>query len=82
MSHSHLYEILKRLDAMMKDESGDPQQREFMQFGVPVCKVTYNQEQGQFIVERYEPDQRMYFDDVDLVAIEIYDCLYDFRHSF
>ena len=70
MHNSHLINILSRLDAMMKDESSDPQQREFMQFGVPVCKVSY------------EPDQRMYFDDIDLVAIEIYDCLYDFRHSF
>lgn len=82
MHNSHLINILSRLDAMMKDESSDPQQREFMQFGVPVCKVTYNHEQGQFIVERYELDQRMYFDDIDLVAIEIYDCLYDVRHSF
>ncbi|KRN58106.1 hypothetical protein IV45_GL000548 [Limosilactobacillus secaliphilus] len=67
---------------MMHDDSGDPQAREFMQFGVPVCKVTFNREQDQFIVERYEPDRRMIFDDLDLVAIEVYDCLYDFRHSF
>lgn len=82
MINSHLYDILKRLDAMLHDQNGVPQQREFMQFGVPVCKVTYNKELDQFIVERYEPERRMLFDDLDLVAIEVYDCLYDFRHSF
>lgn len=82
MIHSHLMQILQRLNAMINDHSGPHQVREFFQYGVPVCKVTYQQETGEFIIDRYRPDRNLVFDDADLAAIEIYDCLYDFRHSF
>lgn len=82
MVHSNLQTIITRLDAMMMDNHHDEQVREFMQYGVPVCKVTYNRSTGEFTVERYNPDRNLSFDNLDLAAIEIYDCLYDFRYSF
>lgn len=80
--HSNLQKIIKRLDAMTLDNSSDHQVREFSQYGVPVCKVTYLRERSEFLIERYNPDHDLVFDNIDLVAIEIYDCLYDFQHSF
>lgn len=80
--HSHLRKIIQRLDAMTMDNSSDRQVREFAQYGVPVCKVTYLRSSGEFILDRYNPDHNLVFDNIDLVAIEIYDCLYDFKHSF
>lgn len=82
MIHSNLQKIIQRLDAMMMDNASENQVREFAQYGVPVCKVTYNRILGEFTVERYNPDRNLVFDNVDLAAIEIYECLYDFRHSF
>lgn len=82
MIHSNLIKILHRLDAMTMDHSGPHQVREFFQYGVPVCKVTYQQATGDFTVERYRPARQSVFDNMDLAAIEIYDCLYDFRYSF
>lgn len=82
MAESKLTVIIERLQAMVEDNRGEMQTREFMQFGVPVCRVTYQHLNHQWVLERYEPDRLLYFDDLDLVAIEIFDCLYDFRHSF
>ncbi|EEU30595.1 hypothetical protein HMPREF0501_00973 [Limosilactobacillus coleohominis 101-4-CHN] len=82
MLHSNLQKIISRLDAMSMDQSGDRQVREFQQYGVPVCKVIYDQVNGEFIVDHYQQESQLVFDNIDLAAIEIYDCLYDFRHSF
>lgn len=82
MEKTRLIVILDRLQAMQEDQRGEIQTREFMQFGVPVCRITYQRLNKQWVLERYEPDRLLYFDDIDLVAIEIFDCLYDFRHSF
>lgn len=82
MVQSNLVKIIQRLDAMRMDQSGSRQVREFAQYGVPVCKVTYRQDTGEYIVDRYNPDRNLVFDNLDLAAIEIYDCLYDFRYSF
>lgn len=82
MIHSNLQKIIQRLDAMTMDNSNEKQVREFAQYGVPVCKVTYNRLSGEFTVDRYNPDRNLVFDNLDLAAIEIYDCLYDFRYSF
>lgn len=80
--HSNLQKIINRLNAMTLDDSREFQVREFAQYGVPVCKVTYFRDRGEFVVDRYNPDRDLVFDNIDLVAIEIYDCLYDFQHSF
>ena len=82
MLHSNLQKIISRLDAMSMDQSGDRQVREFQQYGVPVCKVIYDQGNGEFIVDHYQQESQLVFDNIDLAAIEMYDCLYDFRHSF
>ncbi|MCT3441360.1 DUF1797 family protein, partial [Limosilactobacillus fermentum] len=50
--------------------------------GIAVCDVLFNQESGEFVVKRIEPGDVMVFDQLDLAAIEVYDCLEDFRQRF
>ncbi|KRK53757.1 hypothetical protein FC31_GL001791 [Limosilactobacillus antri DSM 16041] len=54
----------------------------FEQFGVPVCEVTYVRASDEFIFVRFRPQERFCFDSIDLAAIEIYDSLYELRHTF
>lgn len=82
MLHSELQQILRRLDAMAEDTTNDVQQRTFSAYGIQVCTVTYRQSSGEFILEQFQPAGKMHFDNLDLTAIEVYRCLYDFRHSF
>ena len=69
MAASQLVQIIRRLDAMRNDHTGNRQRRTFEQFGIPVCEVTYIRD-------------RVRFDDLDLAAIEVFNCLYDFRNTF
>ncbi|WP_283588549.1 YkuJ family protein [Limosilactobacillus viscerum] len=82
MSESQLVQIIRRLEAMKRDQTGKRQKRTFEQFGIPVCEVTYTGEDDNFIFVRFRPQERFRFDDIDLVAIEVYDCLYDLQHTF
>ena len=77
MGKSQLVQIIRRLDAMKHDHTGKRQKRTFEQFGIPVCEVTYTGTGDDFIFVRFRPQERFRFDDIDLVAIEVYDCLYD-----
>lgn len=81
MNQSQLIQIIRRLDAMKHDQTGKRQKRTFEQFGIPVCEVTYTGDE-EFIFVRFRPRERFRFDDIDLVAIEVYDCLYDLQHTF
>ena len=36
----------------------------------------------EFIFVRYRPYERFRFDDIDLVAIEVFNCLYDLENTF
>ena len=82
MSHSELQRILRRLDAMAEDTHGDIQQRTFSAYGIQICTVTYRQSTGEFELEQFQPAAYMTFDNLDLTAIEVYRCLYDFKNSF
>lgn len=79
---SELIKIVKRLDAMRDDRSGNRQSRTFSMFGVPVCDVTYLQDEGIFVLVQLDDQERYRFDKIDLAAMEIYRCLYDFQESF
>ena len=82
VGESRLVAIIKRLVAMKMDNSNEIQVRDFSQYGIPVCRVTYHQETGVYTVETSRGRRRVMFDDLDLCAIEIYNYLYDFRHAF
>lgn len=82
MAESMLEQIIHRLQAMTKDQSSSYQQRTFEQFGIPVCKVRYRRETNEFVFLRYRPRERFRFDDLDLVAIEVFNSLYDLKHTF
>lgn len=79
---SQLAQILRRLNAMQFDHTGNRQRRTFEQFGVPVCEVTYLQDQHEYIFVRFHPYERFRFDDLDLVAIEVFNALYDLKNTF
>ena len=82
MEESMLLPIVRRLNAMRFDTSGKRQLRMFEQFGIPVCEVTYVRESDEFIFVRFRPQERFCFDSIDLTAIEVYDSLYELRHTF
>lgn len=79
---SRLIKIIQRLQAMTSVRGTAPQIREFTQFGVYVCEVSYQPTRQEFIVRRVRQQEQLVFDDLDLAAMEVYDCLYDFRHTF
>ena len=82
MVNSNLRRIIKRLEAMVVDGAGPLQVRTFERYGIAVCDVLFNQESGEFVVKRIEPGDVTVFDQLDLAAIEVYDCLEDFRQRF
>lgn len=82
MGTSQLVTIIRRLNAMRFDETGNRQRRTFEEFGVPVCEVTYIHDRQEYIYVRFRPHERFHFDNIDLVAIEVFNCLYDFKNTF
>ncbi|WP_251575863.1 DUF1797 family protein [Limosilactobacillus agrestimuris] len=82
MKSSNLEKVIKRLQAMTIDRTANRQKRIFEQFGIPLCEVTYIRSSDEFVFARYRPRERFRFDDIDLVAIEVFNCLYDFKHTF
>ena len=82
MVNSNLRRIIKRLEAMVVDGAGPLQVRPFERYGIAVCDVLFYQESGEFVVKRIEPGDVMVFDQLDLAAFEVYDCLEDFRQRF
>lgn len=80
--HSRLRRIIARLEAMVVDGHGEVQHRTFEQNGIAVCDVSYDQLTGLFVIHRLVPDTTRAFDQIDLAAIEVYECLTDFRQQF
>ncbi|KRK48279.1 YkuJ family protein [Secundilactobacillus kimchicus] len=77
MTKSKLMGILNRLIAMLEDESGVEQNRRFEKDGNVACQVTLSQDKETWQLEEYQNNETFSFDDVDLVAIEVYDLLFD-----
>lgn len=82
MADSQLMQIIRRLTAMQFDHTGNRQRRTFEVFGIPVCEVTYVQDRDEYIFVRFRPRERFRFDNIDLVAVEVFNCLYDFENTF
>jgi uncharacterized protein YkuJ len=74
---SKLAAIISRLDSMTADTEEDQASRRFEKNGQQVAIVTYNQETRTFNLAEVKSQQEFEFDDIDLVAIEIYDLLTD-----
>lgn len=74
MKSSVLKGIIQRLEDMVNSEH-EAEVRRFELDGVEKCQVTYTEEEDSF--ELYDSASQMTyrFDDIDLVAIEIYDLL-------
>ena len=83
LAENDLSKIMRRVQAMRLDKRSTIQQRDFSVFGVPVVTVLYDSMSGMFALETNERHQhRFAFDDVDLLAIDIYEALAEFRESF
>ena len=76
MKPSQLSAILRRLEVMMED-NGHVEIRRFEKEGVERCVVKYNRDTESFELEEHDSNQTYQFDDLDLVAIEIYELLQD-----
>ena len=80
---SDLVQIAQRIRAMMGDDRDDVQTRHFDAFGVTVVTVMYDRPSQTFAVEGLRDNNRRFaFDDADLVAIDIYEALQDFKETF
>lgn len=79
---SALTSILKRLFAMQAATDQRYQVRRFDAYGLEVLKVTYDQDEQVWLIEEHRMNKQYQFDDIDLVAIEIYDLLFDVQLTF
>ncbi|AYG01225.1 YkuJ family protein [Lactococcus allomyrinae] len=72
---SHLLAIMNRLNRLV--ESGDPKETyNFEREGIVMATVSYNPEEQAFSIRYPKQKDASLFDDIDLVAIEIYDMIY------
>lgn len=82
MQESKLFQILSRLYAMKQDRSANQQIRRFEQFGIELCRISFDHETNIYHLIEYKPYHEFDFDDMDLAAIEIYECLVDMQLTF
>ncbi|WP_010581262.1 YkuJ family protein [Liquorilactobacillus vini] len=75
MAASKLAAIISRLESMIT--AGDGESRRFEKNGQQVAMVNYDSESKTFKLNENKNQQVFEFDDVDLVAMEIYDLLAD-----
>lgn len=74
MKPSHLVAILRRLETM-REGSEEVELRRFEKDGVEQCVVQFYKESGNFELRDSQAQQTYQFDDIDLVAIEIFELL-------
>lgn len=75
MKHSQLVAIIKRLEAMTEATDNEIQVRRFEREGVEKCTVTYDKSTETFELTESNSQQSYQFDNVDIVAMEIYDLI-------
>ncbi|MGX7199891.1 YkuJ family protein [Enterococcus nangangensis] len=73
--HSQLVAIIKRLEAMTEAQDSEVQVRRFEKEGVEKCLVTYDSTTNTFELTESDTHQSYQFDNIDLVAMEIYDLI-------
>ncbi|KAA9302147.1 MULTISPECIES: YkuJ family protein [Aerococcus] len=74
MKTSQLQAILNRLEAMTADDS-EIEVRRFEFEGQERCQVRYDRETESFELQDHTINESFQFDDIDLVAIEIFELL-------
>lgn len=77
MQSSQLVAIIKRLVAMQEDQSSEVQERRFEKDGDLKATVSYDPQAQAFELEDSNTHQQFQFDNIDLVAMELYDLLAD-----
>ena len=75
MKSSQLVAIIKRLEAMVEAQDNEVQVHRFEKEGVEKCTVTYDNSTETFELTEAESSQSYQFDNVDIVAMEIYDLI-------
>lgn len=75
MTNSELRTIISRLEAMVKDQTGEIQVRRFEVDGEERAKVTYDQNKNIFTVKDYSIDEELTFDNIDFVAMEVFELI-------
>lgn len=75
MKPSKLRAILSRLEAMIIDKTDDTQVRRFEVDGEERVLVTYYREKDIFTVLDYSIDEELEFDNIDFVAMEVYELI-------
>ncbi len=73
MQSSRLEAIITRLKAMLSDS--EIEVRRFEKEGVEKCIVRFNKESESFELEDLTINETFQFDDIDLVAMEIYELI-------
>lgn len=79
---SELTAIVQRLQAMQTSTDQPLQERNFDLFGVNVVTVRYDQPSNLFALAEGRNKSQFAFDDLDALAIEIYERLSEFKLSF
>ncbi|MFD1431032.1 MULTISPECIES: YkuJ family protein [Lacticaseibacillus] len=77
MKSSQLVAIIKRLEAMQEASDDEVQTRRFEKEGVEKGLVSFDPSTQTYTLEEVESHQNFEFDNIDLVAMEIYDLLDD-----
>lgn len=77
MEESQLIGIINRLKAMQEDAVDEPQPRRFEKEGVEQATVVYNATNQTYTLTEHNPETTFEFDNIDLVAIELFDLLTD-----
>ena len=75
MKSSQLVAIIKRLEAMTEATDNEIQVRRFEKEGVEKCLVTYDKSTETFELTESDSQQSYQFDNIDIVAMEIYDLI-------
>jgi uncharacterized protein YkuJ len=73
---SHLVAIIKRLEAMTEATDSEVQVRRFEQDGTVKAEVSFDKANGTFTLTEAQTGQTYTFDDIDIVAMEIYDLIF------
>lgn len=71
MKPSQLVPIVRRLEAMIEDQTGELQVRRFEKDGKEKCIVRYDNARKMFELEDRILNQTYEFDNIDYVAVEI-----------
>ncbi|MDN6968678.1 YkuJ family protein [Liquorilactobacillus sicerae] len=82
-TESEITPIISRLEAMVKDQSGqEVQVRNFDLYGLNLARVSFDHRTDIFTIKEFRDNHVFKFDNIDLVAIDIYEILRDLKLTF